>query len=202
MASSRRPVAAFSWWWTRTFADGLCNSATICSKLSHSRRERSGCCESVCMWVSVRALPHASARADAVDATTRALDPPLMAARIVRGAIASCGARGSDEHNVRPMVRQQLAAQVDQPMATGAGNSGPLEHEARGFVFGGEVTNAARQVRRDSQTQAQPAATVTRIFESRDPAKHVSSSLVLRENLIVAAGADLHETKYAARSAW
>ena len=33
----------------KTFADGLCNSSTICSKVSHSRRERSGCWESVCI---------------------------------------------------------------------------------------------------------------------------------------------------------
>ena len=49
-------------------------------------------------------MPHASARADAVDATTRALDPPLMAARIVRGAIASCGARGLERTNTMSVL--------------------------------------------------------------------------------------------------
>ena len=108
----------------------------------------------------------------------------------------------ADEDDVGPTVGQQLAAQVDQSMATGAEHSGPLEHKARGFVFGGEVTNAARQVRSHAQTHAQPAVTVARILKPRDPAKHVSSSLFLGKYLVVAAGTDLHETKHVARSSW
>src|SRR5438874_10894198 len=107
----------------------------------------------------------------------------------------------ADEHDGGPTVRQQLAADVDQPMATRGCDSWPFKHQARDFVFGGDVTDAARQVRRHTQSHAQAAAAVTWILEPRNPAKHVPPSLLLREHLAVTPGADLHQRQHVARAA-